>query len=164
MMCKVTPAYGIATNRNIFTDPCSLHSETCKITKVSQRQCYQFSNKITGLRCFPVVFVQCPSREGTVLARMLSEFQLPNGVTWFTFALLLMFIAFFRFNRVWSLRNWDIVLVFLISPGLILVNWAERLLAKQVGPTEIAELNQARFLGYTWLFVTTFIARGSLLC
>ena len=42
-----------------------------------------------------------------------------NDATWFYLSLLLIMAVFFRFNRLWSLRNLDIVLLLCVSPGLL---------------------------------------------
>jgi hypothetical protein len=61
-----------------------------------------------------------------------------NDATWFYLSLLLILAVFFRFSRVFALRNLDLVLLLSISPGLLLVQNAESL-----------------SLGYGWLFVVT---------
>jgi hypothetical protein len=45
-----------------------------------------------------------------------------DGPTWFYLSLLLIIAVFFRFHRVWSLRNVDLGLLLAISPGLILID------------------------------------------
>lgn len=70
-----------------------------------------------------------------------------NGATWFYLSLLLIVAVFYRFNRVWSLRNFDLALLLGLSPGLLLVNAA--------GPESP--------LGYVWLFVITLLLWGRLL-
>jgi hypothetical protein len=45
-----------------------------------------------------------------------------DGPTWFYLSLLLIVAVFFRFHRVWSLRNVDLGLLLVISPGLILID------------------------------------------
>ncbi|HUQ69211.1 MAG TPA: hypothetical protein VM165_06800 [Planctomycetaceae bacterium] len=62
-----------------------------------------------------------------------------NGATWFYLSLLLIFAVFFRFNRVWSLRNADLILLLSLSPGLLLIGAS--------GPDSP--------LGYLWLFAVT---------
>jgi len=69
---------------------------------------------------------------------------LPGGyqvsqATWFYLSLLLIVAVFFRFNRVWSLRNLDLALLLSMTPGLLLVN------------------QQHLWWGYVWLFVGTFL-------
>lgn len=49
------------------------------------------------------------------------EFQLPNGTSWFYLSFLLMIAIYFRFARFFSLRNWDVITLFLFVPGLLAV-------------------------------------------
>lgn len=44
-----------------------------------------------------------------------------NKETWFYHSLLLSIALFFRFRRVWSLRNLDLTLLLLMAPGLVIV-------------------------------------------
>ena len=48
------------------------------------------------------------------------EFNLPDPATWFYLSLLLAVALFFKFSRVLSVRNWDILTLFLLVPGLLL--------------------------------------------
>lgn len=59
--------------------------------------------------------------------------ELPLGyeriapVTWVYLSSLLMLGLYFKFHRVWSVRNLDLILLILLAPGLLLVNYgAER--------------------------------------
>jgi hypothetical protein len=56
-----------------------------------------------------------------VSASIFFEFNLPNATTWFYFSFLLAVALFFKFSRLLSVRNWDVVTVFLLVPGLLLV-------------------------------------------
>lgn len=58
-----------------------------------------------------------------------------DATTWFYLSLLLILAVFFRFHRVWSLRNVDLVILLCTSPGLLLVQSEDQ-----------------RMLGYGWLF------------
>src|SRR5271169_1549593 len=49
------------------------------------------------------------------------DFWLPNATTWFYFSLLLAVALFFKFSRLLSVRNWDVLTLFLLVPGLLLV-------------------------------------------
>src|SRR2546421_3174227 len=49
------------------------------------------------------------------------EFDLPNATTWFYFSLLLAVALFFKFTRLLSVRNWDVLSLFLLVPGLLLL-------------------------------------------
>lgn len=61
-----------------------------------------------------------------------------NEPTWFYLSLLLIVAVYFRFTRLFSLRNLDLLLLLSASPGLIFVN---------------AESPAAQSLGHAWLFV-----------
>src|SRR6476646_132673 len=50
------------------------------------------------------------------------DFNLPNATTWLYFSFLLAVALFFKFSRLLSMRNWDIVLLFLLAPGLLLIH------------------------------------------
>ncbi len=54
-------------------------------------------------------------------ATIFFDFNLPNAATWFYFALLLAVALFFKFNRLLSVRNWDVLTLFLLVPGLLLL-------------------------------------------
>ena len=45
------------------------------------------------------------------------DFNLPNATTWFYFSFLLAMALFFRFSRLLSIRNLDVVTLFLLAPG-----------------------------------------------
>ncbi len=57
--------------------------------------------------------------------------------TWFYLSLLLIVAVFFRFHRVWSLRNVDLGLLLASGPGLLLVR---------------DERPQVRLFGFAWMF------------
>ncbi len=48
------------------------------------------------------------------------DFNLPNATSWFYLSLLLAVALFFKFSRFLSVRNWDVVALFLLVPGLLL--------------------------------------------
>jgi hypothetical protein len=84
------------------------------------------------------------------------DFRLPNAATWFYFALLLTVALFFQFNRLPSLRNLDLLMLFLLVPGFLLVQDAGGLVrrARDSGTADSALLSAAaggRALGYAWL-------------
>src|SRR6266513_2608965 len=73
------------------------------------------------------------------------DFNLPNPTTWFYFSGLLAVALFFKFTRLWSMRNLDVVALFLPMPGLLL----------------LAEGDDRNFWGYLWLMAVSayFLAR-----
>jgi hypothetical protein len=48
------------------------------------------------------------------------DFHLPNAATWFYLSLVLAVALFFKFSRFLSVRNWDVITMFLLVPGLLL--------------------------------------------
>ncbi len=50
------------------------------------------------------------------------DFSLPNATTWFYFSWLLAIALFFKFARLLSVRNWDVITVFLLVPGLLVIH------------------------------------------
>jgi hypothetical protein len=57
----------------------------------------------------------------TGFASIFLDFNLPNPTTWFYFSFLLAVALFFKFSRFLSVRNWDVVTIFLLVPGLLLL-------------------------------------------
>jgi hypothetical protein len=54
-------------------------------------------------------------------ASIFLDFNLPNATTWFYFSLLLAIALFFKFTRLLTMRNWDVLTLFLLVPGLLLL-------------------------------------------
>jgi hypothetical protein len=63
------------------------------------------------------------------------DINLPNGATWFYFSGLLAIALFFKFSRLLSMRNLDVVTLFLLMPGFLL----------------LADGQRSQFWGYLWL-------------
>lgn len=61
----------------------------------------------------------------SVFASIFYDFNLPNAATWFYFALLLAVALFFKFTRLLSVRNFDVLAMFLLVPGLLLIQEAQ---------------------------------------
>ena len=51
--------------------------------------------------------------------------------TWAYLSSLLMLAIFFKFNRFWSFRNFDLVLIVLLAPGILLVDFGNRVSMSQ---------------------------------
>jgi hypothetical protein len=68
-----------------------------------------------------------------------------NEPTWFYLSFLLICAVFVRFQRLWSLRNLDLLALLLVSPGLLVVRHYPA-------------------AGYCWLFVTTGWLLVRMLC
>src|ERR1700752_4389551 len=68
----------------------------------------------------------------SIFASIFLEFNLPNATTWFYFSLLLAVALFFKFTRLLSVRNWDVLTLFLLVPGLLLIQEGHSLQAARV--------------------------------
>lgn len=73
------------------------------------------------------------------------EFRLPNAATWFYFSLFLTIALFFQFKRLFSLRNLDLLMLFLLVPGFLLIQEAATF-SEDAGYRE-------RMIGYGWLLI-----------
>src|SRR5437588_9077591 len=60
------------------------------------------------------------------------DFKLPTAATWFYFSLLLAVALFFKFSRLLSMRNWDVLTIFLLVPGLLLLQESRNELSTQI--------------------------------
>src|SRR5213083_2619436 len=58
------------------------------------------------------------------MSEILFQYEKINPATWVYLSSLLTIGLFFQFNRFWSVRNLDLVLLILLAPGLLLVNHA----------------------------------------
>jgi hypothetical protein len=67
------------------------------------------------------------------------DLELPNATTWFYFSALLAIALFFKFTRLLSIRNWDVLTLFLPMPGLLL----------------LAPNGDLPYWGYVWLLASS---------
>lgn len=93
------------------------------------------------------------------MSELFFDFQRMNGPTWLYLSFLLMLTVFFRFTRFFSLRNLDLVALFLFVPGLLACVAADRRPvfesphgenSKEKPPQTDAQ--RLEFQGYVWLF------------
>jgi hypothetical protein len=86
------------------------------------------------------------------------DFHLPNAATWFYFSLFLTVAVFFQFARPLSLRNFDLLTLFLLVPGFLILQEAASIaeaakFTTSKGANEVV-LDRAagkRITGYIWL-------------
>ncbi len=71
------------------------------------------------------------------------DFRLPDSTAWYYFSFFLTVALFFQFNRLLTLRNWDLLTLFLFGPGLLLILQAK-------GSADDSA-NRVRLIGYLWL-------------
>ncbi|MBA4191043.1 MAG: hypothetical protein C0467_23910 [Planctomycetaceae bacterium] len=79
------------------------------------------------------------------------DFHLPNAATWLYFSLILSLTLFFQFSRPFCVRNLDLLTLFLLSPGFLLLQEAHHQIS--VGRTERGE--RELIFGYSWLLVAS---------
>jgi len=65
-----------------------------------------------------------PADDEGRMSEILIQYEKINPATWVYLSSLLMVGLFFQFNRFWSVRNLDLVLLILLAPGLLMVNQA----------------------------------------
>ena len=75
-----------------------------------------------------------------------------NDGSWVYYSLLLTIAVFFKFNRLWSLRNIDLMLLLSLSPALLLIQEGE---TRPINP-ENSGLDFVA-IGYGWLFVDSLL-------
>jgi hypothetical protein len=77
------------------------------------------------------------------------DFTLPNSATWFYFSFLLAIALFFQFTRLLSLRNIDLIALYLFVPGFLLIQEASQL--ELIVHPDWERAATQRFYGYVWL-------------
>jgi hypothetical protein len=80
--------------------------------------------------------------------RVFLDFNLPNATTWFYFSFLLAIALFFKFGRLLSVRNSDVVMLFLLVPGLLVLQRAH---AGAGGPDERNAVQAATLIGQCYV-------------
>src|SRR5205807_4395422 len=111
-----------------------------------------------------------------LLASIFLDFNLPNATTWFYFSLLLAGALFIKFTRILSMRNWDVITLFLLVPGLLLLLEANMqkmsdgtmsagpMIGPDLGGAEAVAPGTVLWFGYVWLLCGSayFVVRSLL--
>lgn len=80
---------------------------------------------------------------------ILLQYKQVNPTTWAYLASLLMIALYFKFNRAWSVRNWDLFGMILLAPALLMVQYG----IAHVGDGPRGDLaDRVQHAGYVWLF------------
>jgi hypothetical protein len=61
------------------------------------------------------------------MSEVLLYYRQVNPTTWAYLSSLLIIALYFKFNRFWSVRNLDLVLLILLAPGLLLIHFGQNL-------------------------------------
>ena len=87
------------------------------------------------------------------------DFRLPNSATWFYFSLILSLAVFFQFARPFCVRNLDLLTLYLLAPGFLLLQEAHRRMAegRAAGDADGTGLlgrgQQEALVAYGWLLI-----------
>lgn len=84
-------------------------------------------------------------------ATIFLDFRLPNATSWFYVSWFVAMALFFKFSRLLSVRNWDIASLFLLVPGLLLLQEGHDLQRQAVDAVELATATSRIWYGYLWL-------------
>ncbi len=87
---------------------------------------------------------------------ILFHYEKVNPTSWAYLSSLLMLALFFKFNRVFSVRNLDLFLLICIAPGLLLVQYS---IENRLEPNALA----MHKLGYLWMFAVGALVVARLL-
>lgn len=79
------------------------------------------------------------------MSELLFRYERVNPTTWAYLSSLLTLALFFKFNRLWSVRNIDLLLMILLAPALLCI----KIGLDQAGIPLAADME---LLGYAWLF------------
>jgi hypothetical protein len=79
---------------------------------------------------------------------ILFQYHRVHPTTWAYFASLLLIALYFKFNRIWSVRNWDLLGLMLLAPALLMVQYG---LEHPGGE----EADRVEYAGYIWLFAVS---------
>ena len=87
------------------------------------------------------------------MSDFLFQYQKVDPTTWVYLTSLLTIALFFKFSRVWSVRNLDLICLIMLAPGLLVVEYGLS-----------HENRQVEQAGYIWLFATNGIFLVRLCC
>ena len=85
-----------------------------------------------AFRRSPTIFPPSVCCQRALMTEHPFEYQPIALSTWAYLSSLLMLALFFKFNRFWSVRNFDLVLVILLAPGILLIEFGEQLQQRAV--------------------------------
>lgn len=84
-----------------------------------------------------------PSEHDSGMSNFPFGYQPIEASTWAYLSSLLMLALFFKFNRFWSLRNFDLLLIILLAPGLLMVHYGSDLQKQYQSVTTVQSVESA---------------------
>ncbi|MCI0334360.1 MAG: hypothetical protein L0228_14175 [Planctomycetes bacterium] len=82
------------------------------------------------------------------MSELLFQYQRVHATTWAYLASLLVIALYFKFNRVWSMRNWDLLGLILLAPPLLMVQYGIEHAGREAA-------SGIEYAGYIWLFAVS---------
>ena len=82
------------------------------------------------------------------MSDILFQYERVNPTSWAYLSSLLLLALFFKFNRVFSVRNVDLFMLIALAPGLLLVLFSY----EKEGLGDAANAVEIQKLGFQWLF------------
>lgn len=79
---------------------------------------------------------------------ILFQYQRVHATTWAYLASLLAIALYFKFSRLWSVRNWDLMGLLLFAPPLLMVQYG-------LEHPGIESAGRIEYAGYIWLFAVS---------
>ncbi len=86
------------------------------------------------------------------MSEILFHYERVNPTTWAYLSSLLTLALFFKFNRLLSVRNLDLVLLILLAPAMICIKWGLDHATLGSADPEAVSPERVEELGYLWLF------------
>ena len=88
-----------------------------------------------------------PNLSSRAMSEILFKYEQVAPTTWAYLSSLLTIALYFKFSRFWSVRNLDLVILILLAPGLLLVQYGMDQRVDRHATTRLIE-----HIGYIWLF------------
>ena len=83
------------------------------------------------------------------MSDILFQYEQVHPTTWAYLSSLLLVALYFKFGRIWSMRNWDLIGLILLAPALLMVQYG--LEHGTSGP----QATVVEHIGYIWLFAVS---------
>lgn len=86
------------------------------------------------------------------MSEILFQYERVNPTTWAYLASLLVIALYFKFSRIWSVRNLDLIGLILLAPPLLMVKYGLDFGAAGEDAAGVERAGLIEHIGYIWLF------------
>lgn len=83
------------------------------------------------------------------MSEILFQYEQVNPTTWAYLSSLLLVALYFKFSRIWSVRNWDLLGLILFAPALLMVQYG------MIHGADEPRTAVVEYFGYIWLFAVS---------